>query len=155
MSRRQKTKGRRESGGFVRIPHAVIDSQGWKLSNGTAIKMLCELARCFNGFNNGDLAATFKMLRPRGWSSPETITNACRELRSHGLIELTRQGGLHRSNLYALTWYPIDECRGKLDVASTKVASGLWKAAIAERYKRPPKNRKPTTPVVLQLIRHA
>ena len=44
-----------------------------------------------------------------------------------GMIELTRQGGLHCASLYAVTWLPIDECGGKLDVNATAVASGLWK----------------------------
>lgn len=78
MRSRLKTKGRRESGTFMAIPHAVTDSSNWRQCSGTAIKMLCELARQYNGYNNGDLGAAFSMLRPRGWSSPETIFYACR-----------------------------------------------------------------------------
>jgi hypothetical protein len=33
---------------------------------------------------------------------------------------------MHKCNLYAFTWQPIDECGGKLHVNPTKVASGLW-----------------------------
>ena len=44
-----------------------------------------------------------------------------------GLIEQTRQGGLHAAGLYAITWQAIDECHGKLDVAATRVPSNKWR----------------------------
>lgn len=145
---RVKHTGRREGWSFARIPHPVMDSPNWRRCSATAIKLLCELARQFNGHNNGDLSAAMSILRPRGWSSPETVTNAYRELMHYGLIELTRQGGLHGPSLYALTWLAIDECKGKLDCPSTRVASAAWKVAAATRFKRPAKKRGPTTPSV-------
>jgi len=145
---RGKAKGRRSSGTFVAIPHAVIDSPNWQSCSATAIKMLTELARQYNGYNNGDLAATLSMMKKRGWSSPETIHYACLELRHYGLIELTRQGGKHIPNLYGLSWQPINDCRGKLDCAPTLVGSGAWKLRPPEKFKRPAKNRKPATPSV-------
>ncbi|WP_139224939.1 hypothetical protein [Dokdonella immobilis] len=145
---RQKAKGRRSSGGFIAIPHSVMDSPNWLSCSATAIKMLTELVRQFNGHNNGDLAATLSMLKKRGWSSPETIHFACLELRHYGLIELTRQGGKHVPNLYALSWQPIDDRRGKLDCSATRIASGAWKQSPPAPFKRPAKNRMPVTPSV-------
>jgi hypothetical protein len=135
---RQKHKGRRESGTFTLIPHAVQDSANWYACTGTAIKLLCDLARQYNGNNNGDLCAALSVLKPRGWRRGETIMHAVRELLHYGLIELTRQGGLHKPSLYALTWRPIDECKGKLDVPATKIAPGTWREARA-RFERPAK----------------
>lgn len=142
---RRKHKGRRESGTFLSFPHAVMDSPNWRRCSATAIKLLCDLARQYNGHNNGDLCAALSMLRSRGWSSPETVVNAHRELEHYGLIMLTKQGSLFGPSLYALTWQPIDECGGKLDTSATKVAPGLWKSNIEERFRRPPKNRKSST----------
>jgi hypothetical protein len=85
------------------------------------------------------------ILKPRGWTSPETVSYALRELQHYGLIVLTRQGGLHAASLYALTWHPIDECGGKLDCAATSVAPGTWREPLAERYKRPRKKRNTST----------
>ena len=145
---RHKDKGRRESGSFTAIPHAVQDSANWRRCSATAIKMLCDIARQFNGKNNGDLGASLTVLRPRGWSGPETVCFALRELRHYGLIVLTRQGGLHCPSLYALTWHPIDACGGKLDCAPTRVAGGEWKQERAP-YVRPPKKRKASTASVV------
>ena len=145
---RLKDKGHKLGYTFVALPRPVLDSPNWQRCSGTAIKLLCDLARQYNGHNNGDLCAAMGILRPRGWSSPETVTNAYRELQHYGLIMLTRQGGLHAPSLYALTWCAIDECKGKLDCSATVVAPGTWKVAATERFKRPPKNRKPTTPSV-------
>ena len=49
------------------------------------------------------------------------------ELLQAGMIELTRQGGLHCPNLYAVTWIGIDDCSGKLDVKPNPAPSNLWR----------------------------
>jgi len=144
---RAKHKGRRETGSFTLIPHAVQDSPNWGQCSGTAIKLLCDLARQYNGRNNGDLCAALTVIRSRGWRHDETVGNALRELRHYGLLLLTRQGGLNKPNLYALTWQAIDDCGGKLDCSPTHVAPGDWKQA-REPFKRPPKKRNATTPSV-------
>jgi hypothetical protein len=144
---RQKHKGRRERGGFSMIPHAVQDCANWRLCSATAIKLLCALVRQYNGHNNGDLCAALSMLKPYGFTHPETVGNALRELRHFGLILLTRQGGLHRPNLYALTWHAIDDCGGKLECPPTHTPPGDWKEP-REPFKRPPKKRDATTPSV-------
>lgn len=140
---RSKMKGRVEGGTFSLIPHAVQDSENWKRCSGTAIKLLCDLVRFYNGKNNGDLSVAMRLLRPKGWTRDETVGHAQRELRHFGLIVLTRQGGLNVPNLYALTWHPIDECGGKLDCPPTRVASGEWKQNRAQ-YKRPRKKKAAT-----------
>ena len=145
---RRKHKGRRESGTFTAIPHAVQDSPNWRRCSATGIKLLCDLARQFRGNNNGDLAASLTTLRPRGWTSPDTVTWALRELVYYGLIVLTRQGGLNRPSLYALTWLAIDDCGGKLEVRATHVAGGEWKQERGEAFRRPSRNRNATTPSV-------
>lgn len=145
---RQKHKGRKESGTFSLIPHAVQDSPNWQACGGTAIKLLCDLVRQYNGRNNGDLCASIGLLRSRGWNSPDTLRWAIRELRHYGLLTLTRQGGLNCASLYAVTWLAIDECGGKLDCASTVVASADWKTP-REPYCRPKKNASPSTDSVV------
>lgn len=142
---RLRNKGRAELGSFSAIPHAVQDSANWRACGGPAIKLLCDLARQYRGCNNGDLCASMSILKPKGWSSPETVFYALLELRHCGMIVQTRQGGLHAASLYALTWHAIDECGGKLDCAATSVAPGNWRVPVAARFKRPKKNRKAST----------
>lgn len=140
---RSKMKGRVEGGTFSLIPHAVQDSENWKRCSGTAIKLLCDLVRFYNGKNNGDLSVAMRLLRPKGWTRDETVGHAQRELRHFGFIVLTRQGGLNVPNLYALTWHPIDECGGKLDCLPTRLASGDWKQHRPP-FKRPRKKKTAT-----------
>lgn len=142
---RAKHKGRRSQGNFTLIPHDVQDSPNWRACGGSAIKLLCDLARQYRGCNNGDLGASMTILKPKGWTSPETVHYALQELRHYGLIVQTRQGGLHAPSLYALTWHAIDECGGKLDCAATSVAPGNWRMPVAVRFKRPKKNRNAST----------
>lgn len=142
---RQKHKGRSDSGSFTRLPHAVQDSDNWKMCSATGIKLLLDIARQYRGNNNGDLCAALSLLRSRGWRSSDTVGTALRELRHYGLLLLTRQGGLHRPSLYALTWHAIDDCGGKLEVPATKVAPGIWKEGVRP-FVRPRKKRDATTP---------
>lgn len=125
---RQKHKGRKETGTFTRLPHAVQDSPNWALASGTAIKLLLDIARQYNGHNNGNLCASISVLRSRDWKSPAVLTWAKRELLHYGFIAETKIGGLGIGpSLYAVTWHPIDDCKGKHHCASTTVASGEWK----------------------------
>jgi hypothetical protein len=145
---RAKHLGRRESGTFSRVPHAVQDSANWKQCGGTAIKLLCDLIRQYNGHNNGDLTTCRTFMAKRGWTVPETLHFAALELEHYGLVFRTKQGGLQIGpNLYALTWMPIDDCSGKLDCSRTKVPTGEWKHD-RPRYKRP-KRREPSTNSVM------
>lgn len=143
-NRRTRFKGR-SGGTFTAIPHAVQDSENWRKCSHPAIRLLLDLARQFKGHNNGDLCAAMKTLAPMGWTSSDTVTVALKELRHYGLITLTRQGGLHRASLYAITWHPIDPCDGKLDVMPTSVAPGDWKIS-KPTFRRPPKKKRARPP---------
>jgi hypothetical protein len=133
MSRkRQRAKGRRVTGTYFGLPHAVMDTPNYRALSAPAVKLLNDVGRQYRGFNNGDLCITWRVMQPRGWKSRDTLYRAKTELLRAGMIELTRQGGLHCCNLYALTWQPVDECNGKLDVSATRVASSLWKQPKAQ-----------------------
>ncbi|WP_054760607.1 hypothetical protein [Methylomonas koyamae] len=95
--------------------------------------MLDNLTAQYNGKNNGDLSAAPKIMELFGWKSRGSIDESLTELLAFGFIEQTRQGGRNQCSLYAITWQPIDECGGKLDVKSTIVASNLWKPENAEK----------------------
>jgi hypothetical protein len=132
MPRKRLTyKGRTEhgSGGFFGLPHAVMASPNFRGLSAHAVKLLCDIGGQYRGKNNGDLCATWRVMQRLGWRSRDTLSRALRELLGAGLIELTRQGGLNRCSLYALTWRSIDDCKGKLDVLPTIKPSGLWKRA--------------------------
>lgn len=124
---RAKAMGRREAGNFLQIPAAVIDSPNFRALSLKSKALILDMGAKYNGGNNGDLAAPWSWMKERGWRSKDTLQRALEELQRFGMIELTRQGGLHGPNLYAFTWLPIGRCKGKLDVAPTGKASGKWK----------------------------
>lgn len=107
------------------MPNAVIQNQRFCKLNHAAKSVLLYMAGQYTGHNNGDLSATLSKLRKYGFTSQDTLTRSIKTLIAVGLIEITRAGGkdwqtgANLPTLYALTWQPIDECKGKLDVNST------------------------------------
>ena len=125
--KRAKIKGRKSKAQFIMLLHTVYDSPNFTSLSAYARRALLDLARRYNGRNNGDLALTWKMAHKAGWKSRDTLEKSIAELVHFGMIVRTRQGGLNSPNLYALTWYAIDHCKGKLDVHDTKVPGNEWK----------------------------
>ena len=125
--KRERVKGRRDRGRFFGIPLKVIESENYAMLGAWSVKLLIDIGKQYNGFNNGDLNAAWSIFSKQGWHSKGTLYRAIKELIDKGFIELTRQGGKNRCSLYAITWQSIDECGGKLDVRQTRVASNLWK----------------------------
>lgn len=148
---RQKHQGRKETGTFLRTPTAVLVSSNFCGLSTKAKALLLDIGARYNGFNNGDLAAPYSWMKARGWKSKDTLHRALKELLEAGMIELTRQGGLHGPSLYAFTWIAIDDCRVKLDVAATRVASGKWQLPMAiagKEIKLPPRPAGQTAPTI-------
>ncbi|MDA3913118.1 hypothetical protein [Oleiagrimonas sp.] len=127
-----KSMGRSLSGKFLMVPTDVLNSPNYRKLTTKAKALILDLGARFNGFNNGDLAMPWSWMKERGWNSKQTLKNARDELIEHGMIELTRQGGLHGPSLYAYTWLAIEPCKGKLDVQPTAVASGKWKRPLMD-----------------------
>lgn len=106
--------------GFFHLHWPLLDSEDFISLKGNSIKLLTDLGRQYNGFNNGDLCATLSVMKKRGWNSNQQLTKALKELLERNLIVQTKQGGLNMGpNLYAITWQPINECQGKLDMGPT------------------------------------
>ena len=124
---RRLVKGRQTTGSFLRLPHHVLQHETFKTLSTRATKLLIDIAAQYRGSNNGDLSATLSLMRDRGWNSSDQLDKAKKELVRKDVIRVARQGGLNKCNLYALTWFPIDECKGKLDIASTTTAPVNWR----------------------------
>lgn len=124
---RERFKNRRPNGTFLRLSTEVLDSEAFLSLTFKARALLLDIGAQFRGGNNGDLAAPWSWMSKRGWKSKDTLHRALIELLAAGLIEQTRQGGLHCPSLYALTWLPIDECGGKLEIPACPVPSNKWR----------------------------
>jgi len=125
-----RAKGRSTTGSFLSLPHALLNSTSFSSLSPRATKFLIDIAAQYKGTNNGDLCAPLSLMKKRGWNSSDQLFKAKDELIDRGLIMVSRQGGLNQCNLYAITWQPIDECKGKLDIAPTQIAPHHWKRWI-------------------------
>jgi hypothetical protein len=112
---REKDRNRLKCGkrGFTPLPRVLIYSQSFARLSAHAVKLFFDLMAQYKGFNNGDLSAAWKLMHARGWRSRDTLGKALAELQERGFIVKTRQGGLHKCSLFALTPYEVDECLDK------------------------------------------
>jgi len=138
---RLKATGRSDGARFVAMPHAILKSSNYAELRAPAVKLMLDLYVQYNGYNNGDFAMAWSMMRKLGWRSKDTLYRARDELLGYGFITQTRQGGKHKCSLYAVTWQPIDNCRGKLDCPPTSKALGYWKKGAALKLESVPRIR--------------
>ena len=147
---RSKSKGRSDNKGFVKLYHDILRSDEWCALSPYSTKLFIDLLNQFNGRNNGDLTTAWKIMLERNWKSKDTLFKSIHELEDGGWILRTRQGGLHKCNLFAVTCFPIDECKGKHDISPTNVAPNTWKKTSSP-VRQPD---LPSTPTVLKSINH-
>ena len=123
-------QGKRKQGGgqFAAFPLQMLKHPSFAALSPRAKALLFPLASQYNGRNNGDLCASFSVMRPHGWTSNDQLQKGLRELQDTGFLIQTRQGRRPNvASLYALSWRPINECGGKLELASTVTAPNTWK----------------------------
>ena len=125
--KRRRNMGRQTTQPFLSLPHNVLDHESFRTLSPRATKLLIDIAAQYRGCNNGDLCAPLSVMRKRGWKSNDQLFKARKELLDRGLVLTSRQGGLNKCSLFALTWFQIDDCKGKLDIQSTTVAPHNWK----------------------------
>lgn len=144
MSKKLKKPLENFTGGFSRIPHAVLDSQAFIGLSDHGKSLLFALLRQINGSNNGRLQLTNKWLAEHGWRSISINNKSIAELIERGLIVSTRLGGLNAGcNWYALTWLPISNFAG-LDMAANVYKQGVWADCNLPQTERrkPPQKQK-------------
>lgn len=102
-------------GARIWFPLDVLQGGAYASLSNSAKALLLDLAgqlRAKYGdiINNGDLTTAISVLKHRGWSSEKTIRTAANDLERAMLIIKTRQGHRpNKSNLYAVTWLPLNE----------------------------------------------
>src|SRR5665647_1409235 len=95
MARKNKYKSakeKRDGGAFLTVPATVLNGAAYIGLSAHARMLLFDLLAQYRGDNNGDLCAPWKLMRPRGWKSEQTLHYAKRELLEAGLICETRKG---------------------------------------------------------------
>lgn len=146
-------RDKRDTGGFVAIPLAVLEGRAFREASAYAKALLMDMAAQLRGDNNGDLSCTWKLMRERGWKSQETLHKAKQELLDRGLIFETRKGCRpNKASLYAVTWQALDHCGGKLDITAAAFPRGAYKL-MDELRLVPGKNTSLTTPTVARALK--
>lgn len=111
------------------LDHRMLGHANFTRLSGNAVKLLIDIASQYRGANNGDLAASWRLMSARGWKCKRALDLAKLELIHYGWLLETRKGGRRVCSLYALSWQKIDYCNGKLDAGmrSTLTPPGTWK----------------------------
>jgi hypothetical protein len=124
---RMKANGRHGGGAsFVRFEHRLLDHPAFHALSPIAAKALLFIAGQYKGNNNGDLTIAWKIAKAKGLKSNYSLRLGTLELIEAGFVIQTRQGGRNRCSLFALAWFQINECNGKLDVSATRNAPINW-----------------------------
>lgn len=139
-------------GAFLALPMALLHCPKFRTLSGNGIKLLLDIGAQYNGKNNGDLTAAWKVMRPKGWKSEATLNRAKVELLAAGFIAETRKGRLpNLCSLYGITWQPLNP-NPKLEVGVTGFPVGAW----AEMPRAESRNGTlPTTETVVAMRRIA
>ena len=82
----------KQKASFAGIPRVVMECPDYINLNGSAVKLLVEMACQFKGGNNGDLCPAWTLMKVRGFCSKTTLSKAIKELLQAEMILLTRQG---------------------------------------------------------------
>jgi hypothetical protein len=149
---RRKVEGTSER--FLRLPHAILQSKAYLRLSAYGRQLLIDIAMQYNGKNNGDLAAPWRLMKVRGWKSQDTLNKAKRELLHSRLVVETRMGCRpNKATLYALTWYRLDECAGKLEMTAREFPLGAWHDALQVRIRERAENATLDTGLVVRSTR--
>jgi len=125
--KRRRLRGRKTTKKFVMFTKACLNHPNYLGLSPYAVKLLFDIYEQYNGINNGDFHCTWSLMKKRGWKSESTLNKVKKELLKTGWVILTRPGGKNRCALYAVSFQPIDDCKGKLDVKETVTAPDNWK----------------------------
>lgn len=125
--KRLRSCGRRNSGTFVLLPHAIMDDMSYRNLTNSAKALLLDLLRQYNGRNNGALSACWTLMRKKGWRSKDTLHRALSELLRVGLVVKVAQGGLKplKHSQYAIVFLALDDVHGMDDAFARKIGTRL------------------------------
>lgn len=129
MGRAKHSRTGRDGVRFLALPHTVLDSPAFLQLSAPAVRLLLDIARQFDGRNNGRLVACMSALKARGWTSNATLTRARRELEEAGLLFQTRIGMRpNRAAWFALTWASLDWIP-EMECSQSAYPRGLYMAS--------------------------
>lgn len=118
MPTRHTFKGRSKSTGpFVKLDHWMMQSIAWRSLKPAERAVYIEVAKLYNGSNNGFLALSARSAAERCNINKDTAAAALRRLVELGFLEVVTGGSFHRkvrhAAEYRLTAYNCDKTGAK------------------------------------------
>jgi len=111
MTKRRR-KNKRIDAPHVRLYRQLLDSPAYLSLSCPARAILIEIARVYDGLNNGRLGMSVRTLARRCHLAPATVCRALVVLQERGFIECVTRGSFNRKVQHAsewrLTWWPCD-----------------------------------------------
>jgi hypothetical protein len=105
MPRRHNRTGRsNREAQHVRLYKWMQDSPAWLSLTPVARSIWFELARLYNGSNNGRLALSVRMAAQRCRAAKDTAARAFSHLQERGFIECVTPGGFNLKKRHATEW---------------------------------------------------
>lgn len=134
VRRRARITGRRSCRPFLGLPKDMLNSPEFAALSPPAVKITLDIARLYNGQNNGAIQAPYLALqRERHWRSRTSLFRAIGEALRTGFLIRTRRGrrfgGTPEPSLYAISWEPIPA--SDLHSIVARAAPNTWKVQNA------------------------
>lgn len=118
---------KRDSGAFLAVPMAVLDSGAYIGLSTAAKSLLWDVAAQLRGDNNGHLYCAWFVMQKRGWKSENTLNRAKKELLQSQLLFETRKGARpNKAAWYAVTWLALDAVDG-MDITPAAFPRGAYR----------------------------
>lgn len=107
-----------DSAQYLQLTHKLLKSPNFRALRGSSVKILLEIAACFNGRNNGKIIMSYAQLAENLNLGRQTIYNGLLELQKAGFLEMHYHGHFMRrqASEWEVTFLPING----------KPASNLW-----------------------------
>ena len=111
MPVRHDQTGRSKGERFVKLPLFMLNSAAWCSLTPAARAIYIELAKVYNGRNNGWLALSVRDAADRCRISKDTAAKAFVHLQATGFIELMTLGSFNRKDPHASEWrLAVERC---------------------------------------------
>lgn len=131
MASKHNQKGRSKTGSFVMLQRFMMDSAAWRDLTPAARAIYLEVAKLYNGRNNGHLALSVRDAADRCRVNKDTAAKALASLQHHGFIECVTVGGFSRKVRHATEWRLAIERCDKTQALPTK-AFMRWSSPPSE-----------------------
>ncbi len=99
-----------DSAQYLQLTHKLLKSPNFRALKGSSVKILLEIAACFNGRNNGKIIMSYAQLAENLNLGRQTIYNGLLELQKAGFLVMHYHGHFtgRQASEWEVTFLPIE-----------------------------------------------